>query len=283
MARVVSSRRVTVVSLNVENVVPLLTAGKLPEMARALDEPEVLCLQELRIRESDHDLGSALARSLGDYECGLSLNRDLRNVTFRGGRMYGVATFVKRALAPRFANLAWDKEGRVVIAVFPDLRLVVANVYAVNGTDKPYFDHDLGTVNGDRHLFKRRFIEALGSDMRALRDQGYELILTGDWNVSRTKLDTHPRLRTEEPHAVARKAFNEEFIPSLDLVDIFRELHPEERAYTWFNRRSRTLDAARVDFTLVSRGLVERVESAGIRAEKALRFGSDHAPHWVTL
>ena len=35
-------------------------------------------------------------------------------------------------------------------------------------------------------------------------------------------------------------------------VDIWRERHPTERAYTWFNRRARGLDAARVDYILVS-------------------------------
>jgi len=66
-------------------------------------------------------------------------------------------------------------------------------------------------------------------------------------------------------------------MPSLDLVDVYRELHPEARAYTWFARK-RTLDAARVDYFLISRSLLPRVVEAEILED---RRGSDHAP--ITL
>jgi exodeoxyribonuclease-3 len=98
-------------------------------------------------------------------------------------------------------------------------------------------------------------------------------------------MDTTPRLRTEEPHATARRRFNEEFIGGLDLVDVFRDLHPQTHAYTWFNRRARSgrLDAARVDFVLASCTLADRVAGAGIDVAEAARAGSDHAPVWVEV
>ena len=109
--------------------------------------------------------------------------------------------------------------------------------------------------------------------------------MIGDWNVSRTRLDTWPRLRTEEPHATARAAFNDRFIPALGLIDVFRALHPEERKYTWFNPRARAgrLDAARVDFALVSHSLAPYVAEADIDDSPEARDGSDHAPLWITL
>jgi exodeoxyribonuclease-3 len=88
--------------------------------------------------------------------------------------------------------------------------------------------------------------------------------------VSRTKLDTHPRLRTEEPHAQARAELNAQLH---DFVDIWRERNPEARGYTWFNPRSRSLDAARIDYFLVSRDAV--VRDAAILPRHAW---SDHAP-----
>jgi exodeoxyribonuclease-3 len=158
-------------------------------------------------------------------------------------------------------------------------------VYAVNGTGKPYYDHDLGRVEGDRHAFKQRFMLRLLQECLALQSQGLALVLIGDWNISRTKLDTVPRLRSEEPHAGARKLFNEHFIPALGVVDVFRELHPDERSFTWFNRLAApgTLDAARVDFALVSESVLDRVEDASIDPLEANRFGSDHAPIYVKL
>jgi exodeoxyribonuclease-3 len=101
--------------------------------------------------------------------------------------------------------------------------------------------------------------------------------MAGDWNVSRTAQDTHPRLRTEAPHARARAELDDRLAAD-GFVDIWRERHPAERAYTWFNPRSRSLDAARVDYVLVSAELAPRVRAAGILERLPW---SDHAP--VTL
>lgn len=218
-----------------------------------------MCVQELRLREVDAAPLEALARALPGYACAWSLARDPKNVTFRGGRMYGVATFVRTSLRGASRALDWDREGRVLVTELPSLGIAVVNVYAVNGTAKAYWDHELGRFEGDRHAFKRRFLARLGEECAALVPRGLALILIGDWNVTRTKIDTYPRLRTEEPHALARAQLNDAFMPGLDVVDAFRELHPDERRYTWFNRMARhRLDAARVDYALVSRSLVER-------------------------
>ena len=108
---------------------------------------------------------------------------------------------------------------------------------------------------------------------RELRKEG-GVVMAGDWNVSRTAQDTYPRLRTEEPHARARAELNERMIAE-GFVDIWRERHPEERGYTWFNRRARGLDAARVDYILVSEDLVARVRAADILDPLP---PSDHVP-----
>jgi exonuclease III len=115
----------------------------------------------------------------------------------------------------------------------------------------------------------------LGRELR--KDGG--VIMAGDWNVSRTAQDTYPRLRTEEPHARARAELNARMIAD-GFVDIWRERHAEERVYTWFNRRARGLDAARVDYILVSEDLLPRVRAADILD---LLPPSDHAPVRVEL
>ena len=255
-----------VVAWNIENALPRLAV--LPQIAEALGEPEVLCLQEVRIRAKDADAVAALERALPGYRCYHSLARDARNVTFRGGRMYGVATYVRgrwRAEVPE-----WDLEGRVVVV--RKRGLAVVNIYAVNGTSKPYFDAN-GRVSGDRHRLKRRVQKNIMDLGGALRQAG-GVIIAGDWNVSRTKQDIYPRLRTEEPHARARAELNARIVEE-GFVDIWRERNPEARAYTWFNKRSRGLDAARVDYILVSEDLVPRVRGAEILDRLPW---SDHAP-----
>jgi exonuclease III len=129
----------------------------LAELHRLLGEPDVLCLQEIRIRPEDSSLRESMARALPGFGCGYALCQDRLNLTFRGGRAYGVATYVREELAPRWLEPpGWDREGRFCAFELPDRGLLVANVYAVNGTAKPYLDRD-GRVAGDRYAFKLLF------------------------------------------------------------------------------------------------------------------------------
>ena len=257
------------VAWNVEKLASRI--GELPAIVAELGAPDVLCLQELRIRAQDAADVTALERALPGYTCHHSLPRDPHNVTFRGGRAYGVATFVRGEATGAVPD--WDREGRVVIARVGELTVI--NLYAVNGTPKSYFDAD-GRPDGDRHAFKRR----LQSQLFALATElAPNVILAGDWNVTRTALDTHPRLRTEGPHALARAELNAH-LEATGFVDIWRHLYPDDRGYTWFNPRARTLDAARVDYIVVSPDLISRVHAAEILPRHRW---SDHAPLSVEI
>jgi exodeoxyribonuclease III len=272
-----------IVSWNIENLAPWLGQGSrdLAAQWRRLGEPAALCLQEVRIRASDVDAIAAMARLLPGFRGFHSLNRDARNGGFRGGRAYGVVTYLREDVQARKIVFPWDKEGRICALLLRSPAVALINVYAVNGTARPHFDHELDEFAGDRHAFKQRFIEDLQRELQEPPFAGKRLILVGDWNVSRAKIDATPRLRTEEPHATARRRFNDEFMPTLDVVDAYREQHPDARSYTWFNERARgRLDAARVDFVLASRALMPHVQS-GIETEPDARPGSDHAPIWV--
>jgi exodeoxyribonuclease III len=261
-----------IVSWNIESL-----ASRIADVSRLieqLDHPDVLCFQEARVRASDTELIETMLGAAPGYVCHYSLNRDLRNATFRGGRAHGVITYVSERLKPsRMEVPAWDLEGRLVASHCSDL--TIGNVYAVNGTSKPYFDHESGRFSGDRHAFKRHFQKRVFEWAQTQK----HLLLAGDWNVSRAKLDTYPRLRTEEPHARAREEFNALLARSM-LVDAYRLQHPVERGYSWFNPRARgkRLHAARVDFILVSRDLLPRVRRTAILDDPGLRLTTDHAP-----
>lgn len=264
-----------IVSWNIENLARWLDAGeKLAAQVEALGAPDVLCLQEVRLRPGDRDAGARAASLLPGYRAAFSLCDDPRNIKFRGGRAYGVATYVREGIEAIHASPDWDREGRVLVTALPGQRLAVVNLYAVNGTSKPYLDPTTGAVDGDRHLYKRRFQDRLfmlADELR--RDAG--VVLIGDWNVSRAAIDVTPRLRTEEPHATARAQLNAHLARGWS--DVFRAHHPDQRAYTWFGRTRRgALDAARVDYAVVSPEL--EIADAAILDERALRPGSDHAP-----
>src|SRR3954466_9617851 len=127
-------------SWNIENLPRFL--GSAPTVAQIVDawgNPEVVCLQETRIRPRDAELVRAMERALPGYACHYSLCDDPRNATYRGGRAYGVAPYVKKRFAKSLGRtLPWDREGRVVVTELTARKLAVVNLYAVNGTSKPY-------------------------------------------------------------------------------------------------------------------------------------------------
>lgn len=277
--------QLSAVSWNIDGLARALP-HELARMHEALGAPDLLCLQEVRVRPDDAALVAAMRTALPGYDCAHALCDDPINVRFRGGRAYGVALYARSSLAARLLPTpSWDREGRVIAVALDASRLVVGNVYAVNGTSKPHFDHEGGVALEDRHAFKRAFQRRVTAYFQALRETGADLALLGDWNVSRTAQDTTPRLRREPPHAQARAEFNELLLPGLDVVDAFRARHPDAHAYTWFSRRSApgVLDAARVDLALISRARMPSVRDASIVEDPALRFGSDHAPVRLAL
>ena len=273
-----------VVAWNVSRLAPWLArGGEFRSHVGDLGNPEVLCLQEIALRPQDTDLIEAMRGLVPGYRCEAALCDDPRNVTFRGGRAYGVATFVRDDLGAVTAmRPSWDREGRVVVVTLAAHELAVVNLYAVNGTPRPYYDPATGAKTGDRHAYKRRFQDqllAMATELAADRD----VVLAGDWNVSPTELDVTPRLRTEEPHATARSQLAASLAAG-GWVDVYRAAHPDRAAYTWFGRtRTGRLDAARVDYIIVSPGLAPRVTSAEILADPRLRIGTDHAPIAVTI
>lgn len=235
-----------------------LTPEKLQRATEHLGAIDVLCLQEVR-RQPAELPGFVLASSL------------MRS----GAKRYGVATYARRTHAPIVvANERWDDEGRCVLVVLPHWRLAIVNVYAVNGT------------SAERHAWKRRFHEHIAEMGQTIRAEGVDLLLIGDWNVSQAAIDTTPRLRTGDEHVRSRAHFQSALVEPLDVVDVFRELHPKARAYTWFDLRARArgeLDAARVDFALLARSRLEQLRRAEIDEGALDALGSDHAPLLVEL
>jgi len=240
---------------------------------------------EIAAANKGHLLANALATRPPTYAAHLSLCQSKF-----GGKRFGVATYLSSHFANEHAYTArevdWDSEGRVVVITVPNLRLCVINVYALNGSEYDWKDPLTNRVKGTRNERKREFNRLLMKECHSLQSghQRYRLIVIGDFNISREARDCFPRLRTEHPHALARKEFNEIFMPTLGVVDIFRELHGDKRSYSWFSpSKPDGSDAARVDSALASRELLPCINSMEYLEERRWRFKSDHAPMKLVL
>lgn len=221
------------------------------------------------------------------YDAYFCLPRDKHNATGFGGKVYGVCTLLRRDVPePATKTVQWDLEGRVLLVEIPTWGVMVVNVYAVNGTSNDYRDPATGKVVGDRHDRKRIFHSLLRDEVRRYEDKGWHVVVAGDINVSRSSVDSFPRLRMGEEHVQSRADFEAKFVRDLGLVDSFRLLHGLRRKFTYRPRNKPWGSGGdRVDMILVTKGLEAqgRVWEADVLDSEEERGPSDHVPLFVQL
>lgn len=240
--------------------------------------------------DGENDMGKEAAGA-PEYDVWFGLPRDKFNARGPGGsgRVYGVCTLVRRDVAEReglsVKEVELDLEGRVLVLEIPSAPagdskekgadkgvegegacqgrkagLVVFGIYAVNGTTLLYRDPTTGTITGDRNAHKRRFHTHLRDEVARYEREGWDVVVAGDLNISRSSLDSHPNQRMGAEHVANRADFEEKFMNArggLGMVDSFREVKRGERKYTyWPPGRVWGGGMDRVDLILCSRGMV---------------------------
>lgn len=296
-----SEPAVKILSWNIETPVPFikLPASKtgalssqsrtdprlLRETVKRHGYPDFLCLQEVRAREADKEWIAALQNAVNLDGDGpkYTMYTSLSHAT-RGQRHSGVATFAKCPDDIAVAReVDWDAEGRVLILEMKQGWALV-NVYALNGSEYMWKDPLGKGAPKTRNERKREFNRLLMEECERMQARDLRLVLIGDFNISLTEQDCYPRLRTEYPHGLARKEFREQFIPTLDVVDIFRDRHKDRVSYSWFAKgKPQGKDCARVDYALIERSLASSVLDIAYFEDPHERAHSDHAPLMLIL
>jgi len=216
------------------------------------DRPDVLCLQEIKARPDQVPDRCKLA----DY-----------HAFWHGAGGYsGVSLHLRRELldAPQFVHPDFDIETRIVQVALDNL--VLASVYVPNG--------------GKDYGAKLRFLESMVEWVRALRQDGRDLILCGDINIARTDIDVHPKER--KPGIIGQRDEERVLFEALlneSLIDVTRTLDPDNHAlFTWWppwrDMRKRNI-GWRIDYILASRRIAERATECRVLADIGT---SDHAP-----
>lgn len=174
-----------------------------------------------------------------------------------------------------------DQEGRICALEFPDFWFV--DVYTPNSqAELARIDHRMQWDDAFRD-FCVGLQEGVLPDGEASRPK--PVIMCGDFNVAHNDID----LKNPDTNRGA-SGFSDEERGKLEelleagFVDTFRALHPDAvGCYTWWSYRfrARTTNAGwRIDYFLVSRELLPRVQAAEICSEVE---GSDHCPVMLTL
>jgi exodeoxyribonuclease III len=190
------------------------------------------------------------------------------------GRWAGVAIAAPREveIADPCAGLEGEPardEARWMEATIGGLRAV--SVYVPNGR-----------AVGTRHYEdKLRFLEAAAERIAELSAE--PLVVAGDFNVCPTDLDVYDPVAFEgSTHVTPPERARFAALLEAGTTDAFRELHPDEPGFTWWDYRQGHFHrkmGLRLDAFLLSPPLRERLRSCGI--DRGFRKGpkpSDHAP-----
>lgn len=224
------------------------------ETFRKLDA-DFFCLQETKMQEGQLDLEFEGYRSYWNYAekkgySGTAIYSRLEPLSVTYG--IGIDTH--------------DHEGRVITLETEDFYLV--NVYTPNSQEElARLDYRMVWEDDFRKYL-------LGLKSRK------PVIVCGDMNVAHKEIDLK-NPKTNRRNAGFTDEEREKFSVLLEngFTDTFRHFYPDaEGIYSWWSYRFRSRERNtgwRIDYFLVSEGLTDRLESAGIHTEI---FGSDHCP-----
>ena len=227
-------------------------------------QPDVLCLQELKCTEEEFP--ALELRAAGYHSACL------------GQKTYnGVAILSKTALsevARGMGDDSSDVQARVISASVQGIRVIC--LYAPNGqsVDSPAFQ------------FKLEWFERLRRHLDRCYPPEQPLVVCGDFNVAPEARDVHdPVLWEGQTLFTLREREALKRVRDFGLVDTFRQHHPEEGRFSWWDYRMLAFPknrGLRIDHLYATAQLARRCSGANI--DREARKGaqpSDHAPVWA--
>ena len=164
----------------------------------------------------------------------------------------GIAIFMKKGNIANILDTFKDNQGNILSILFEyeGKKILLEGIYGPNNDSPNFYENE---------VFEQ--IEAWEPSFS---------IFVGDWNVA---LDQSKDTKnyTQENNQQSRRAILDK-MEQLNLVDIYRELYPDSKIYTWqkFNQNK----FARLDYFLISSSLAPFVQNTSIIPS----FCSDHSP-----
>ena len=260
-----SDAPLSVISWNVNGIRARWT--RLTEML-AIERPDVVCLQETRCPDKRFPRGRL--RELGYF-----------SQHSPGRRRGGVAILVRSDHRVTQRSSALDHhhdiaEGRWLEVTIEGI--TISSVYVPAGHTSAAEYDDAG---------KLAFLEAIAH--QAHEEHEHPLLLVGDFNVAPTDDDVYEPSWFEDSY-LAGSAEREELREIMDegeLIDVYRQLHPDERGFTCWDQRDGHYArdyGLRIDLALASRPLAPYVRDCCV--DHSYRQGhrpSNHAPLRIEL
>ncbi len=248
------------ISWNVNGIRACIKKGFLDFIAQ--EDPDIFCLQEVKARREQVDMGLDL-----QY-------RDFWNSAVKPGYS-GVAVYSKTEplnVTNGFGIEEHDQEGRVITAEYPDFYLV--NVYTPNSKNEllrlPYRQHE--------------WDPAFRAHLKELEKEK-PVVFCGDLNVAHKEIDlARPKENERSPgFSIEEREGFSKLIEEDGFIDTFREFETGPEHYSWWSFRAgaRARNVGwRIDYFGISPKLRPRLKNAWIMPDV---MGSDHCPVAIEL
>ena len=248
-----------IVSLNLNGIRSAATKGMFEWLAG--QSADIVCLQELKAQMSDlTDAMRAPAGLQGWFHCA-------EKKGYSGVGIYALRPPLR--VVEGIGNAEFDAEGRYLRADWENLSVI--SLYLPSGSSSP-----------ERQEAKFRFMDLFYPQLDALRREGREIVICGDWNIAHKEIDLKNWKSNQKNSGFLpeERAWLTRVIDELGWVDVYRRLYPEAggEAYTWWSNRGQAWAKNvgwRIDYQLATPGIAAKAVAAGVYKEQ--RF-SDHAP-----
>jgi exodeoxyribonuclease-3 len=229
-------------------------------------QPDVVCLQELKIVETEFP---HLELRASGYHAVLSGQQSWN----------GVAVLAKERPEIVMRELPGAEEAGARFVVAKVHGMEVASVYIPNGKTLAHADYKV----------KLAWLESLATHIEARAKSGTDvpLLVGGDFNVCPTDLDSYGGARfegrifhtDEERKLIAR-------LRGAGLVDLYRSTYPDNIGFSWWDYRAGCFhknEGMRLDMLFASPSLADRVKDVYVDRDyrkkgKTGAVPSDHAP-----
>ncbi len=246
-----------VITLNLNGIRSAAGKGVFGWLAR--QKADIFCVQELKAQA---------ANMTGEMLAPAGFHGFFHHAEKKG--YSGVGLYAKHApdrVCEGIGVREFDAEGRYVRADFG--KLSVISVYLPSGSSGEH-----------RQQSKFRFMGEFYPYLKALKQEGREFILCGDWNIAHQEIDLKNWRgnRKNSGFLPEERQWLTQVFDDLGWVDVFRRIDPRAEQYTWWSNRGQAWARNvgwRIDYQIATPGIAARARK--VKIYKDQRF-SDHAP-----